>query len=183
MEQQIRQGILLVLKEALEILNSPRPNSSDLKDISNHIIHNASIYQDEDSVSTAVLIYSLSKTVEYISSSQDYVKVRNLFMDSIYYLEKGDIPTYQECIKKVFSIISRIDSKFRAYVQEVIKQASIKKGGRIYEHGISASKTAEILGLSLWEFYRYIGAINVADTTAEISNVRERLKYARKLFE
>jgi hypothetical protein len=182
MEDNVRQDILAVLRETLKILTEPEPNPSLLKDISNHVIHNASIYQDEDSISIAVLIYSLSKFIDRLNSGFDYSKIKNLVHNSIEYLEDENVESYQDFISQIFRIISKQDTKFNFYVQEVINQASIKKGSKIYEHGISASKTAQILGLSLWDFYRYLGATNVSDMNNDISNVRERLKYTRKLF-
>lgn len=182
MEETVKEDLLSVLKKTLEILNQAEPNSYLLRDLSNRTIHNASIYQDEHSISVAILIYSLSKIIERVKNKLDYSKIKNLIALSIEYLEDDNIENYHDFIRQIFSIIGNIDRKFKVYIQEVIRQASIKKGSKLYEHGISASKTAQILGISLWDLSEYIGATNISEIDGDISSVRNRLKYARSLF-
>lgn len=183
MEENVKKDLLSVLKETLIILNQKNPDSSYLKKLSDHVIHNASIYQDEDSISVAILIYSLSKLLDRLNAGFDYSKIKDLISNAIDFLENDNMESYQDFIAQIFSIISKADAKFTKYIGEVIDQASIKKGSKIYEHGISASKTAQILGISLWDFYRYLGVTNISDINSEISSVRDRLKFARKLFQ
>ncbi len=182
MEEIVKKDLLAVLRDTLDILNQPEPNIAKLKEISNHTIHNASIFQDEHSVSIAILIYSLSKIIERVRDKMDYSKIKNLLSLSIEYLEDDNTENYHEFIRQIFSIISQKDTQFQLYIQEVIRQASIRKGSKLYEHGISASKTAQILGISLWGLYDYLGATNISDNDKDISSVRERLKYTRGLF-
>jgi hypothetical protein len=183
MEEVVKNDILAVLKDTQKNLEKPFPDTNNIKDLSNHIIHNASIYQDEHSISIAILIYSLSKVIERLKNRFDYSKIKNLLALSIEYLEDDNIETYQDFIKQIFDIISKADTKFTMYIQEVIRQASIRKGSKVYEHGISASKTAQILGISLWDFYEYLGATNINDSDKDITSVRDRLKFTRSLFE
>ena len=182
MEEIVKKDLLSVLKATLETLNQPEPNIALLKKISNRTLHNASIYQDEHSISIAILIYSLSKILERIKDNQNYPKIVNLLALSIEYLEDDNIESYHDFITQIFSIIGKADKKFKLYIQEVIRQASIRKGSKLYEHGISASKTAQVLGISLWELYDYLGATNISDEDGDISSVRNRLKFTRGLF-
>jgi hypothetical protein len=182
MEDIVRNDIISVLKDVLSILNEKNPGISELKALSNRTIHNASIYQDEHSISMAIFIYSLSKVMERTEDGFDFSKIKNIISLSITSLENNSIDRYDSLNKQLFSLISRADDKFRKYIQEVISQAQIRKGSKIYEHGISASKTAQILGISLWDLYRYLGATQNIDTEAEISSVRQRLKFTRSLF-
>ncbi|MCK5283781.1 MAG: hypothetical protein KAK00_10350 [Nanoarchaeota archaeon] len=182
MEELIKKDILAVLKSTFDILQQPEPDTTSLKQLSNKTIHNASIFQDEHSVSVAILIYSLSKIIERVRSKFDYSKIKNLIEISIEYLEDDNLESYHEFITQIFSIISKTDTKFKLYVREVINQASIKKGSVIHEHGVSASKTAQILGISLWDLHEYLGATNTPDIDTDISSVRERLKFTRTLF-
>ena len=181
MEETVKKDLITVLKATLDIIKQENPDIYKLKDISNRTIHNASIYQDEHSISAAILIYSLSKIIERVRDKLDFSKIKNLLSISIEYLEDNNVESYHKFIQQIFEIISSTDSKFRLYIREVINQASIKKGSKIYEHGISASKTAEILGISLWDLYSYLGATTATEDT-EISSVRQRLKFTRGLF-
>ena len=38
-----------------------------------------------------------------------------------------------------------------------MRKASINKASRIYEHGISLGKTAQLLGITQWELTEYTG--------------------------
>jgi len=183
MEEIVKKDLLDVLKKTLEIIGEIHPNSADLKELSNHTIHNISIYQDEHSVALAVLTYSLSKMMDRLQHKISFDKIKNLISLSIEYLEDDNVENYADFIGQIFSIIKKLDSKFQIYVQEVISQAQVKKGGKLYEHGISASKTAEILGISLWDLYNYLGATNIIDEDNNLKSVRERLNYTRSLFQ
>ena len=147
MEEIIKNDILSVLRKTLNILDNPNPDLITLKRISDETNHNASIFQDEHSISIAILIYSISKIFERVRDHLDFSKIIDLVSSSIIYLEKNDIASFHNSISKIFSIISNIDKRFRVYVQEVISQASIKKGSKIYSKGLSASKTAQNLGI------------------------------------
>jgi hypothetical protein len=182
MEEIVKKDILDVLKRVQEALNKPHIDISTLKALSDRTIHNASIYQDEHSVSIAILIYSLSKVMDRVKERMDFAKIKNLIGLAVEYLEDNNLESYDDFVKKAFGIISSTDSKFKIYIQEVIRQASIKKGSKIYEHGISASKTSSILGISLWELYQYLGATDIAGEDTKISSVRDRLKFTRGLF-
>ncbi|PIN70172.1 hypothetical protein COV93_02620, partial [Candidatus Woesearchaeota archaeon CG11_big_fil_rev_8_21_14_0_20_43_8] len=87
---------------------------------------------------------------------------------------------YKYAIKNLFKIISEINENFRKYIEEVIEYSEIKKGARIYEHGISMARAAEILGVSEWDLMGYVGKTTLID--AEEEDEKERLNFARKLF-
>ena len=70
----------------------------------------------------------------------------------------------------------------KLYVQEVINQAQIKKGSKLCEHGLSCSKSAEILGISQWELMNYIGKTKLSEEEHDIVDLRTRIDYARGLF-
>ncbi|MEK6849763.1 MAG: hypothetical protein AABY01_04310, partial [Nanoarchaeota archaeon] len=67
MDPRIKEDILSVLKKAIEALKSG--NFIVLDELSNHTIHDASIYQDEDSTSTAILMYTISKVMQRCSEN------------------------------------------------------------------------------------------------------------------
>lgn len=182
MEDIIKKDISDVLKKTLQVLNQSDPSIFELKKLSNRTIHDASIYQDEYSISTAILIYSISKIIERVGPNLDYPKLKNLLSHAIGYLDHNDVESFQDFIHKIFTVISRTDHKFKFYVQEVINQAKIRKGSKIYAHGISAAKAAAILGVSLWDFYDYLGATTDTDVDSDISSVRDKLRYTRSLF-
>ena len=78
--------------------------------------------------------------------------------------------------------ISVFEKKIGKYITEVLQQAKIKKGGRIYEHGLSVGMSAQIMGISKWELMDYLGATKVSEVTDEVSRLKSRLVNARRMF-
>ena len=65
MDEVVKKDVLNVLSDVVKILKvGEETDVIELMELSNHTIHNASVFQDEDSVSIAILIYSLSKVIE-----------------------------------------------------------------------------------------------------------------------
>ena len=93
----------------------------------------------------------------------------------------GRIQEYRDIMKDIMNLISEVDSKIKMYIEEVISQAKIKKGSKIYEHGISAARAAEILGISQWELMGYIGN-TVSSENISTGRAKKRLLFARELF-
>ena len=179
----ISTGIIFILSAVIDILKvKEEKDITELKELSNHTIHNASIFQDEDSVSIAILVYSLSKVIEREVDELNYGNILFFLEKAKDCLLKNKIDDYRKIIKKAFTVISGMDSKLKMYIEEVINQAQIKKGSKLYEHGISLARAAEILGISQWELMFYIGKTRITDKTKDAVNVKERLKFARGLF-
>ena len=133
----VKEDILFILSELIDILNIKEERDiADMMELSNHTIHNASIFQDEDSISIAILVYSLSKVIGRKQGELNYKPLIELLQRAQSFLLKDSIGNYRLAIKKLFSFISALDKKLELYIQEVINQAQIKKGSKIYEHGI-----------------------------------------------
>jgi len=182
MDEVVKKDILEVLSDVIKILAVEEDRDvADLRELSNHTIHNASIFQDEDSVSIAILIYSLSKVIERREGKMNYGVMLNILGKAKKNLEENNIDGYRKTIRKLFDFISTIDTKLKFYVEEVISQAQIKKGSKLYAHGISLARAAEILGISQWELMFYVGKTRLTDIKGGIG-VKERLNYARSLF-
>lgn len=182
MDEVVKRDILKVLSDVAQILKiEEEKDVAELRELSNHTIHNASIYQDEDSVSIAILIYSLSKVIERREGKMNYNVLLKLITNAKKNLEQTKVDEYRKVIKKIFNFIATIDTKLKLYIEEVINQAEIKKGSKLYEHGISMARASEILGISQWELMFYIGKTRLTDVKGGVK-VKERLNYARSLF-
>lgn len=183
MHDIIKRDILAVLSELVEILEVKEESDIvEIKELSNHVIHNASVFQDEDSISIAILIYSLSKIIERKQKDLDYGRVLNMLNSSISNLKNNNDDEFRKSIKSIFNFIRTMDEKLRLYIHEVINQAQIKKGCKLCEHGISVARASEVLGISQWELMHYLGKTTLIDKFSEPINVSSRLKFARSLF-
>ncbi len=183
----VKKDILSILKESLKVIK--KEDVKELKDLSNHTLHNASIFQDPYSISIAVLIYGLSKIFER-SKYKDYEDWDLFYNTCISDLQMAKLALtndkykeYESYISNLLKVMKKLDSKLGSYIEEVFNKAKINKGSRLYEHGLSIGRTAEILGISEWDLMEYIGKTGIADIKLSLSkNIKERLRLARSLF-
>ncbi|NCO11365.1 hypothetical protein CO038_01605 [Candidatus Pacearchaeota archaeon CG_4_9_14_0_2_um_filter_39_13] len=157
---QEKEHIIYVLKEAIQAIRTD--NASKLQQLSDQTIHSASVYQDTDSISVAVTIYSISKVV----SRKDSLKIGrwNSFVDKISSalglaidaLEKGRVESFSSHLEKSVKLMSSF-SNLKPYIQDVLRKAAINKASKLYEHGISLAQTAKLLGITRWELSEYVG--------------------------
>ncbi|MBI4150081.1 hypothetical protein HY488_01625 [Candidatus Woesearchaeota archaeon] len=182
MQQEIRQDILAILQETLTALK--KEDYGELKVISDHTIHNASIFQDQDSLSIAVLVYALYKILGQGIETDKHVAVTcmRVLEDADHFLQEEKIDAYRDIIRKLFKIVSETDEHMHLYIREVVDQAQIKKGSKLFEHGISLARAAELLGISRWELMQYIGKTRLPEQIVGGVLVRDRVRYARKIF-
>ncbi|MFC1691805.1 hypothetical protein ACFL0W_06525 [Nanoarchaeota archaeon] len=181
MIKPVIKDLLAALNQVIEILG--KKDFFLLKDLSNHTIHNASVFQDEDSLSIAILIYALSKILIRTEEQKKLVKkIIKSLQDSEGFLRKNDFKAYRENIQSIFSIISKEDSRLKLFIQQVVNQAQINKGGKLHEHGISIARASQMLGLSRWELMSYIGKTSYGEVEEDIQNVKNRMNFARSLF-
>ena len=187
MKDIVREDILAILDKAVDSIKN---NDADkLREISNHTTHDASIYQDKYSVSIAVIMYSLSKIFQknQYKKFEGWKRFHKLCLKNLEEaksaLLKGRIEVYDRELKDLYKCISELQHKLGEYITEVLNQAQIKKGGKVYEHGLSAGRAAELLGVSKWELMRYLGQTKIIDTQPlTTKSVKERLNFTKKLF-
>jgi hypothetical protein len=181
MEPIVRQDILAVLDKAVIAIRAG--NVAELNILSNQTIHNASIFQDEDSISVAILVYSLSKVVYRFAERHESINgLSGKLQGAAARLRKGDIDGFRDDLHHLFEVVSSMDRKLRLYIEEVIARAKVKKGSKLYEHGLSIARTAEILGISQWELQSYIGKTALAEDGHGPADVRSKLEFTRSLF-
>ncbi|RLG18111.1 hypothetical protein DRN75_02500 [Nanoarchaeota archaeon] len=165
MNQQEREDIISLLENAIPAIK--RGNDKRVKQLSDRIIHSAAIFQDKYAIQLATTIYALYKIMK-----NDWYKKRNkqeykAFLENVYpmltealsYIKKGDTPKYYSTMSKVLKLIGNFDRKFGQYLGEVIRYAMIKKASRVYYHGISLGRVAEMIGVSEWELMDYVGGL------------------------
>ncbi|MFC1768806.1 hypothetical protein ACFLZX_03510 [Nanoarchaeota archaeon] len=182
MENIVKKDIINTLQKVKKILDSENPDIAEIKELSNHTIHNASIYQDEDSVSVAILIYAISKIIERNENRQFEKNMASHIKNICDDLSKDNIGGYKHRVSQVFKEITKTESKIKRFIEEVIRQAQIKKGSKIFEHGISIARASEMLGLSQWELMFYVGKTSISDKTSDEERTQKRLAIARGLF-
>jgi hypothetical protein len=183
MDTQVRKDSISILLKVLNLLKKKENiDSVELKELSNHTIHNASVFQDECSVSIAVFLYSLSKIVERGGDRISFQTIISNIQKVVKSIEDDDEQKFTYTMKSLIKEISTLDSKIKHYVKEVVIQAQIKKGSRLCEHGLSCGKASEVLGVSQWELMDYIGKTMLNEFVPDIIDTKSRLKLARELL-
>ncbi len=184
---QESDNVLRILKET-EIAFQNK-DAFALKKLSNQTIHTSTIYQDPDNIIVAVLVYVLGKILE----RQNYTKMdgwqefqentsKNLRL-TIKSLEAKDLEKFRVYIGKVRNASNKIDSNLKDYIQDVFYKAGINKAFKLYEHGLSSEKTAELLGVSLWDLASYIGQTSISESSiGEAVPTKVRIKMAEDFF-
>ncbi len=186
MNEEIKKDIINVLKKAQPLIK--KESSNQLKSLSNETLHNAGIYQDQESISISVIIFSLSKICNRPRLCN--VPERNKFKDEMIlelenaknFIQANDIDGYHKIITKIFSNISKFETKFGMYISEVLNHARIKRGGRIYEHGFSIGSTAKLLGISNWDLLNYLGETKLGNLEKTYISTKDRVATARRIF-
>ena len=181
------ENILNILKVAKGLVEQDK--AYDLKTLSNQTIHSATISQDGDDVVVAVLIYSLGKVMErdhyrkMEGWSEFYETVTKNLGLAIKGLEKNNVDNMRIYLGRIRNSLNKISGDLSQYIKDVFKKAEINKAFKLYEHGLSTEKTAELLGVSLWDMASYIGQSHIGDAKIAISMpVKDRVKIAEDIF-
>ncbi|MCW1301116.1 MAG: hypothetical protein QW507_00665 [Candidatus Nanoarchaeia archaeon] len=188
LEEEERRDIVQMLNEARTLLQAGKIN--ELKDCSNKVIHSMTIYQDKYATNAAVIVYAISKTLERWKLKQEerelsaFVREMKEELEKLSsLLERGEFEEFLIECGKVRGKIAQVDSHFSDYMEEVLHKARLKKASKVYEHGLSIGKAAELLGLSEWELMQYAGKTKVHDVDeSKIKDLRKRLKELEEIF-
>ncbi len=180
-------NVLRILRDAKRLVEEDNP--LELKSLSNQTVHAATISQDADNVVVAVLIYSIGKVMErdHYRNMEGWDEfypavVKNLGL-AAKVLEKENIENARIYLGRIRNSLNKIEGDLGRYVKDIFRKAEINKAFKLYEHGLSTEKTAEMLGVSLWDLASYIGQSHIGDAKISITMpARERVKIAEEIF-
>ena len=180
-------NVLDILKRARHFIAQDQPY--EIKNLSNRTIHAATVSQDADNIVVAVLVYSIGKVFERdnyrnMEGWQGFYDslIKNLDL-SIRALQNDDVEKCRVYLGRIRNSLNKIDGDLGRYIKDVFRKAEINKAFKLYEHGLSSEKTAELLGVSLWDLASYIGQSNIGDAKIAVSmDVKKRVKIAEDFF-
>lgn len=177
----IREDILNTLQDVIRAIKDQ--DFVKLRELSNHMIHDASIFQEDDPLALAVLVYALSKVYQRcVERNKSCPVVLPALERAREVLAQDDEDSYRTVIKNLLREVGEMDNQMKLYIQEVIENARIKKGSKIHEHGISIARTSEILGVSQWELKTYIGQQHEENHYDGV-RIEDRIRFTRNMFQ
>ncbi|MDD5182029.1 MAG: hypothetical protein PHC66_02545 [Candidatus Nanoarchaeia archaeon] len=189
--ENVRYDLIEVLEQVKDALE--RMDIDALSEWSNHTIHSIAIYREKRAVYIAIIAYSLSKLVEkkrehLVEKDKWSNFIANLLKEmvqAVEALESKNIGKFDALITQMMKQISDFDVSFSRYAQEVLEFSKVQKGARIYEHGISLSGIAEMLGVSKWDLMRKVGELKEKPEEEHVFGVtkssKQRLEELKKL--
>ena len=163
-------------------------NIQSLKKAARSSLDAASIFQDKNTLSVAVIAYSIFKLTERkliiktdipISIYTDIIK--NLD-NSSKNLSNKQIKEYEQNIKNLFKLIGQLDNQLPLYIEEIVNKAKIKKGFLLHEKGISLQRAAHIMGISQWDLMNYVGKTQISEHISKKIDIMDRLNFTRTIF-
>jgi hypothetical protein len=184
---QERDNILRILKETKQAFE--QRDSLKLKGLSNQTINTASLTHDVDNIAVAVVVYSLSKIIERhdyknISGWEKFKGVVGNFLEkAIVNVEKNNDNSFRKNFEEMRKSIQTFSGNLKQNIEDVFRKASINKASRIYEHGTSMERTAELLGITQYELANYAGQKDIPNIAKpRITDVKSRIKLAMDFF-
>ncbi|MBI4116267.1 hypothetical protein HY449_00820 [Candidatus Pacearchaeota archaeon] len=180
-----KEHVIKILEETKDaLLNN---DVFKLKELSNQTVHAASTEQDTDSITLAIIIYSLSKVIErkykYEKSCTGFCRYSMKAIErAIDSLKKGQEEKFRRNLQEIIDSINKFSGDFKANVEDVFRKARINKASKIYEHGISMEQTAKLLGITMYELAGYVGQQGAQNPLAKTISAKERIKIAVDFF-
>ncbi len=180
---EVKEDIRDVLRKVIAILAQKEDKDAlELKELSNHVIHDATLFEDQDAISVAVLVHALAKIVEQSSPTLSYRDFSTLLVNCLHELEVNDLQGFKGIIRKLYTLIEKHDSRLNLFATDVLTHSQIRKGCKVCEHGMSCAKSAELMNISQWDLLQYIGKTTHADIMGNGYDIRSRIQFVRRLF-
>jgi hypothetical protein len=184
---EARKDVLDTLKEAIAAIKDRR--YAELHSISDHVIHVITVYQDIDIVDLAVSIYALNKILE-TEKYRAHPKMKafsktilRLFDKIKNQLIKEDYIGFRKTLDEILSDIEGFSKSIKFYIEDILHFARIKKGTKLYEHGLSLGKAAELADVTKWELMPAIGETAIHEQFITPRKINERrLDFIEKIF-
>lgn len=184
---QEKENILRIFEETKEAIQ--KNDSAKIKALSNQTINTASLTHDPDNIAVAIVVYSLSKIIERENYRQlpgwnNFYKIyTNSINRIINGLKKNKDEEVSLNLKLIRQAMGKLSGKLKVYIQDVFRKAKINKASKIYEHGISMEKTANLLGITMFDLANYAGQTDIPDVPeSKTLGVKSRIKLAMDIF-
>ncbi len=165
-------------------------DAEEIMMLSDHIIHSASIYQTRTILKFAITIYSIGKIIARGKVKRFPQQAWNEFVNNtrrelnhvLISLDNNDEKELNTHLNHLQKEVMKLDESFLRYASHVIDRAKLKKGTKLFEHGVSLKRVAELFNFNEWDLRLYAGQTRILERDNEKSNVKERLNKIKEFF-
>jgi hypothetical protein len=182
-----RENVLRILEETEKAIKEN--DAVKIKQLSNQTTNTASLTQDPDNITVAVIIYSIGKILERgnyrsLKGWNNFYRIVTTSLDrAIEDVRKNDERGFRSDFEMIRKAINKLSGKLKKYIQEVFRNAKINKASRLYEHGLSMAQTAKLLGITMYELADYAGKTGISDVPiGRTMDTKTRIKLAMDMF-
>lgn len=182
-----KKDVLDTLSETIESLETKQ--YADLHMISDHLLHSITIHQEKTLIDLSIAIYVLNKILEKEKYTnhlkvKDFVKkMLHLFKDMQKCMQKSDDAGFEKLVAETLISLQTFSRSIKFYIDDLLHFAKIKKGTKLYEHGISLGKAAELVGVAKWDLMPAIGETAIHEQLVAPKNINEkRIAFTEKIF-
>ena len=182
-----KDNLLNIISSVIKAINEK--DIFTIKEMSNRTVHSASIFQDPNSISIAVIIYSLAKIYERekYGEYKDWKTFEKLVISNLKSafsnINANRTEEFSQNLRLILDSIKKLSGHLKGYIENVFRRARISKASRLYEHGISVEQTAKLLGVTVFEMAEYAGKTGIADVDLSITMPeKDRIKIAIDFF-
>ena len=126
---QEKENVLRIFQETKKAIETG--DAIKIKHLSDQTINTASLTQDPDNITVAVLIYSLSKVIgrpgyKNLSGWNNFYKIYITGLNNVINaLEKKDDNSLNKNLENMRNAINKVSGKIKQYIQDVFRKASI----------------------------------------------------------
>jgi len=188
MKPEVKKDILAII-EGVNI-SFDKYDANAIMEWSNHIIHSASIHQEKHTSLVATVIYSIGKVMakgkirRYPQEAWNAFEttVRSELPKAINNLKTNAHKKFDKSLLTLQKAVMNLDKSYMTFADHVVDRAKLKKAAKVFEHGVSLGRVAELFGVSEWELRSYAGKSRILERAREESNVKKRLEKIRGFF-
>ncbi len=187
MHPKVKKDVKAILDKAFDAIKNNQ--FYNLIGLSDQIIHSMSIYQERETADCAVVVYALSKFFgkEKFLNHDDRRKFEEIILADLNFASKSlannNMKAYRQAISNILKRIEKFDKSLRLFEQPVLDYARLQKASKLAEHGLSAGRAAEFMGVPAWELAGFLGNTRASEMHPSAPSTNSsRVKYVFELF-
>jgi hypothetical protein len=184
---EAKNDVLDALQDAILAIKDKR--YSDLHAISDHVLHSIAIYRDASLIDFTIAVYALDKILE-TEKYKNHPKMKAFVKSVLQLLKrakseigKDAFEDYSETIKEILGNIEGFSKSIKFYIEDILHFARIKKGSKLYEHGLSLGQAAASMDVTKWELMPVIGETAIHEELTTPKDINEKkIRFLEEAF-